>query len=38
MAKFTLKTNPQVKKVFAGYPEKVREKMQHLRALVIETA
>lgn len=38
MSKLKLKTSPQVKEVFANYPEGVREKMQYLRALVIETA
>lgn len=38
MGKFVLKTNSKVDEIFANYPEKVREKMQFLRALVIETA
>jgi hypothetical protein len=38
MANLKLKTHPQVKRVFANYPEKVRGKMQYLRELVIETA
>lgn len=38
MAKLKLKTNPQVEAVFANYPDFVRDKMQHLRELVIETA
>ncbi len=33
-----LKTDPKVDQVFAGYPETVRDKMQFLRELVIETA
>lgn len=31
-------TNPQVEKVFANYPDAVRDKMQFLRQLVLETA
>jgi len=38
MGKLILKTNSQVHDVFASYPEIVREKMQFLRQLVIETA
>lgn len=38
MGKFKLKTAPQVEAVFANYPDFVRDKMQHLRSLVIETA
>jgi hypothetical protein len=38
MANLKLKTHPQVNRVFANYPEKVRGKMQYLRELVIETA
>ncbi|MCE4566206.1 DUF1801 domain-containing protein [Maribellus sp. CM-23] len=38
MGKLKLKTNPQVEAVFANYPDFVRDKMQHLRELVIETA
>ncbi|MDY7395027.1 DUF1801 domain-containing protein [Aureibaculum sp. 2210JD6-5] len=30
--------NPQVEKVFANYPDTVRDKMQYMRNLVIETA
>ena len=33
-----LKTDPRVEKVFANYPDSVRDKMQFLRELVIETA
>ena len=33
-----IKTDPRVNEVFALYPEEVRDKMQFLRALVIETA
>ena len=32
------KTNPKVEAVFANYPDFVRDKMQQLRELVIETA
>ncbi len=38
MGKFKLTTDPKVESVFANYPDFVRDKMQHLRALVIETA
>jgi hypothetical protein len=38
MGNLKLKTNAKVDEVFANYPEKVREKMQFLRELVIETA
>ncbi|RIJ50017.1 DUF1801 domain-containing protein [Maribellus luteus] len=38
MGKLKLKTNPQVEAVFANYPDFVRDKMQFLRKLVIETA
>ncbi|WP_323756194.1 DUF1801 domain-containing protein [Roseivirga sp.] len=38
MGKLTLKTDPRVNEVFANYPDFVRDKMQFLRALVIETA
>jgi len=38
MGKLILKTNPKVNEVFVSYPENVREKMQFLRELVIETA
>ncbi len=38
MGKFKLKTDPQVETIFANYPDFVRDKMQHLRNLVIETA
>lgn len=38
MGKFNLKTDPQVETIFANYPDFVRDKMQHLRNLVIETA
>jgi hypothetical protein len=38
MSKLEIKTNPKVREVFANYPDFVRDKMQHLRQLVIETA
>ena len=38
MGKLTLKTDPEVNAVFANYPDCVRDKMQRLRQLVIETA
>jgi len=38
MGKLTLITDPRVNAVFADYPDFVRDKMQHLRELVIETA
>src|SRR5690554_873512 len=38
MGKLTLKTDPRVNEVFANYPDFVRDKLQHLRELVIETA
>lgn len=38
MKNLLLKTNPKVTELFANYPEKVRDKMQYLRALVIATA
>ena len=38
MRKLTLKTDPRVNEVFANYPDFVRDKLQHLRELVIETA
>lgn len=38
MGKLTLKTDPRVNDVFANYPDFVRDKLQYLRELVIETA
>ncbi|WP_339923500.1 DUF1801 domain-containing protein [uncultured Cyclobacterium sp.] len=38
MGKLTLKTDPRVNAVFASYPDNVRDKLQHLRELVIATA
>lgn len=35
---FEIKTDPRVEEVFANYPDSVREKMQLLRELVLETA
>jgi len=38
MNKLEIKTNPKVEEVFVHYPDFVRDKMQYLRQLVIETA
>jgi hypothetical protein len=38
MGKLELKTNPDVKLVFANYPDEVRTKILVLRALIIESA
>ena len=38
MTKLKVITDPRVDKVFASYPDFVRDKMQYLRELVIETA
>jgi len=38
MNKLILKTDPKVEVIFANYPDFVRNKMQRLRELVIETA
>ncbi len=38
MIKLKIKTNPKVEEVYANYPDIVRDKMQQLRELVIETA
>lgn len=38
MGKLVLKTNPAVNEIFANYPDSVRDKMQFLKELVIETA
>ncbi len=38
MKKLQIKSNPKIDEVFSGYPETVRNKMQFLRELVIETA
>lgn len=38
MEKLVRKTNPNVKEVFARYPDPVRGKMLFLRELIIETA
>jgi hypothetical protein len=36
--KLVLKTNPKVNEIFANYPDSVRNKMEFLKDLVIETA
>jgi uncharacterized protein YdhG (YjbR/CyaY superfamily) len=38
MIELEVKTDPKVEKVFANYPDEVREKMLELRALILETA
>lgn len=38
MPRLQLKTDPKVEERFADYPDFVRDKMQYLRELVIETA
>lgn len=38
MPKLKLKTDPKAEAVFANYPEAVRDKMERLKSLVIETA
>lgn len=38
MSTFLLKTDPKVDEIFSNYPDSVRDKMQYLRDLVIETA
>lgn len=38
MKNLQIKSNPKVEKIFNNYPTKVRNKMQALRKLVIETA
>lgn len=38
MKNLKLKTDPKVNDKFNNYPELIREKMQFLRELVIETA
>ena len=38
MGNLLVKTDPKVEEVFSSYPEFVRDKMQYLRQLVIETA
>lgn len=38
MGKLVLRANPKVNEIYASYPDKVRDKMLYLRALVIETA
>lgn len=38
MTSLSIKTDPNVEQIFAGYPGHVRDKMNHLRQLVIEAA
>lgn len=38
MRKLVLKTNPKVNDIFVNYPDFVRDKMEFLKELVIETA
>jgi hypothetical protein len=38
MKKLALKSNPKIDEIFDSYPDTVRDKMQFLRELVIETA
>ena len=38
MGKLVLKMNPKVNEIFANYPDTVRDNMQYLKELVIETA
>ncbi len=38
MGKLALKVNPKVIEVFANYPDSVRNKMEFLKGVVIETA
>lgn len=38
MGNLTVKTDPRVNAIFENYPEIVRDKMQYLRELVLETA
>lgn len=38
MSKLNIKTNPKVDIIFANYPDFVRDKMEFLRTLVLETA
>ncbi|MFD2564690.1 DUF1801 domain-containing protein [Aquimarina rubra] len=38
MTEVQIKINPAVKKVYQNYPDHVREKIEHLRNLIIETA
>lgn len=38
MGKLIVKTHANVEEIFDNYPDNVRDKMQYLRALVIETA
>lgn len=38
MSNLIIKTDPKVEEVFSNYPDFVRDKMQYLRKLVLETA
>lgn len=38
MSKLEIKTNHKVEEIFTNYPDFVRDKMQYLRQLVVETA
>lgn len=38
MSRLTVKTDPRVDEVFSAYPDGVKDKMMHLRQLVLETA
>ncbi|MEM6894500.1 MAG: DUF1801 domain-containing protein [Bacteroidota bacterium] len=38
MGNLVLKTDPRVNAIFENYPDTVRDKMQYLRELVLETA
>ena len=38
MGSLDIKTDPKVEEVFSKYPDSVRDKMQYLRQLIIETA
>jgi hypothetical protein len=38
MKKLALKSNPKVDEIFDSYPDTVRDKMQFLRDLIVETA
>lgn len=38
MRELTIKKNPDVETKFSSYPEEVQSKLNHLRALIIETA
>lgn len=38
MGRLTINTDPKVEVIFANYPDFIRDKMQHIRNLVRETA